>query len=385
MTEHVADILASFSSTWAPTVPWDLVGLAAVSLGLLAGAGWLWARLRRGNQEWDAFFATCSRLGLTGQERDLLTTLVHVAGLRRPGIIFADAGAFEPAVTALTQTSRVRAMSDEGQRYVGAMLASLREKMGFRPASRGAQRLSSRQIPEGRKVCVSYRGLAEGFDAVVSENCLKELVVEPEMPVDVQPGESCRVRYGDEGRAWEFDVPAVSVSRGKVALRHSEQGRSMNRRRFPRVPSRHEGYLAAFPFTPGAAAPSTPLFSPATLVEIAGPGLRFRTPLEFQPGDRALVVLRLSEGHVVQAMGKVCRTLTGGDGVRSVAIELQTLTGPEEVELAHETYVAARAGGEGDAATKQAHLLAQGSTAGETRADFTGQTVPALSGEGRLA
>ena len=329
-------ISAVAMADWNAAIPWQTGLLIVLSLGFLTTAGWLWGRLRRKGQAWGPFFAECGQLGIVGEERDMLVLLTNLAELRHPDAVFAAAHAFELGAAALIGRPRVQSLSDDGQRAIIAMLASLREKMGFQ------RKAESRLIPEGRKVRLSCRACPEGFDAAVSENRLNDLVLNVGQTIGLTEGEYCRVRYGNEGYVWEFDLPVTREVDGKVTLGHSDNGQSLNRRRFPRFACHREAFLAAFPFEAGTPVLSPPDFRPSTVVEIAGPGLRFDTTLEFRAGDRALVMVRLAEDRIVQAHGRVCRVLADENGQKSVAVELLTLSPQEVVELAHETFLAAR-------------------------------------------
>ncbi|MHC4271570.1 MAG: hypothetical protein ACYST2_04580, partial [Planctomycetota bacterium] len=96
-----------------------------------------------------------------------------------------------------------------------------------------------------------------------------------------------------------------------------------------------------------------PEFVPGTITEIAGPGLRIKTPLELNTGEKVLVIFRLNEireqdpksengqihtVHVIEGVGKVKHVSTFEDGLQ-VAVEF---FGLDTQENAHEAALASK-------------------------------------------
>ena len=97
-----------------------------------------------------------------------------------------------------------------------------------------------------------------------------------------------------------------------------------------------------------------PEFVPASVTELAGPGLRIEAPLEVKVGDRVLVILKLTEEDpkpgsqrnektesykIVENIGEVRHTKTIKEGF-SIAVELTGLTDPNINELIRATNAA---------------------------------------------
>ena len=98
--------------------------------------------------------------------------------------------------------------------------------------------------------------------------------------------------------------------------------RFVNRRRFVRVPTQHRAFIALYPFLHLENTDPekwTPVhFVPATVTELAGPGLRLETGLKTAVGDRVLVSFRIEVPHdtkqadaasgcIIETMGEVKR------------------------------------------------------------------------------
>jgi hypothetical protein len=158
-----------------------------------------------------------------------------------------------------------------------------------------------------------------------------------------------------------------------LVLNHSDNIRFVNRRRFLRVPVNKPTFIARFPFArilqplvdsgKGTQRKSAdisgntwgpPEFVPASVTELAGPGLRIEAPLEVKVGDRVLVVLKLSDEDqkpgskstdktepekVIEDIGEVRHTKSTKNGF-SIAVELTGLSDPNINELIRATNAA---------------------------------------------
>ena len=332
---------------WLWVLLFVIIGIAVVGIAVIL----ISRRLSHRRHIWAAFHSQADHLGLSTEERNLLAHLAGLAEVRDPVAIFTMDDAFNQGSTGFLQSQHLTAMDEQGRAYACALLNLLREKLGFHGASESEDQTltSTRNIPEGARVTIMHRGRADGFQATVWHSDSMELVVEPEAPVQCQPGEGWLVRLAEGGSVWEFDAPVVSTSDGRIVLGHSDNVRFINRRRFPRVPVDKSALLAPFPFIKPDANESPPTFRPARLVEIAGPGLRLETEVQLQPGEKALVVLKLQDGKVVEALGKVRRTLPGKDSPPTVIVELIGLNSAEVAELTRQTNAAAQ-----DAAAQEA-------------------------------
>jgi hypothetical protein len=306
-----------------------LAGLLAMVVSLVG-----YRFLNRTSRDHSQFLSAAAPYGLTREEQDLLRCLAGLAGLKCPHAIFSREGSFRAGGHALLQSSRVRNMTAEGQRYIAGVLDSLQDKLGFRPKDSDVRIVTTRQIPQGARIRLSNARRMESVEAVVQRCDTLHLELQTAEPLDVQGGASWVGRYGDGGSVWAFDVPSVRPEGTRLLMEHSGDVRFVKRRRFPRMPVDLPAYLAAFPF--GATTGAPPNFVQAHLVELAGAGLRLESPVELAMGERALVVLILPSDKTIQATGKV-RRVSGFVDRWDVVIELVYLTGGEIDELARET------------------------------------------------
>jgi hypothetical protein len=98
--------------------------------------------------------------------------------------------------------------------------------------------------------------------------------------------------------------------------------------------------VASFNFERATDGPDPPLFMPAALVEIAGPGLKVESLLEAGVGDKVLVGMQFSPGRVLQGQATIRRTEVSESGLVALAMEMMGLTTSEVAELARETNLA---------------------------------------------
>jgi len=326
------------------------------------------------------------RRGLSPRERQILLNIVGNAQLRHPNAIFSTENAFDRGATQMIEQVLSEPQGPEECEELKMELSFLREKLGFQkkasflasPSVKTAD-LSSRNIPVGRKVKITRRKSRDAADieATVIENNEIELVIEGEVPVKVTFGELWRVRYHFGASIWEFDTTVISCQGEVMVLKHSENVRFINRRRFLRVPVNMPAFIARFPFSRtvaqeaadkkpkrvkqkdsgGASAPwMPPQFVPAVVTELAGPGLRIKVGLQVKIAERVLVIMQLpeqkkrgsrSEGarveqavnSVIQDVGEVRHT-SRLDGGFSIAVELTGLSDSDLNELIRATNTA---------------------------------------------
>jgi len=271
--------------------------------------------------------------------------------------------AFDVGVGKLTDPASAVKMTPEQTKQLGRELSYIREKLGFKkklmPAAepvRTSYERSSREIPLGKRVHMTRRlgRNSEDIDATVIKNTDDELAVRLAVAVESSIGERWRVRYYYGASVWEFDV-SVADSDGEVlVLNHSDNIRFINRRRFLRVPVRRKAYIAPFAFErqvkPESLYPGTnidvfddsavlPRFVPATVTELAGPGLLIETSLPLKARQRVAVVFDLDAyddvidkatrpvqaKRIVEDIGIVRHTSEAEKGY-SVAVELTGLS-----------------------------------------------------------
>ncbi|MHC4334490.1 MAG: PilZ domain-containing protein [Planctomycetota bacterium] len=322
------------------------------------------------------FFEYADKRGLSARECRVLIEIAKRAGIKRSEDVFTDDVAFYRGAVKLMEDGVAHDATGGRNDSLSAELFFLREKLGFQnqvalssDSSAKSKKRSSRQIP------------------VVMENNKKEFTIKSAMPVKVTFGEPWRVRYHFNSSIWEFDTTVTGCNGDILALKHNDNVRFINRRRFHRVPVSKPAFVARFPFSKmlfkggdgsakrsksrkassGAAGKSLglPDFVPAVVTELAGPGLRIEAPLEVNPGDRVLVVLKLGEdkaddvtaspssgngktptSRVVEDIGEV-RHVKAVDNGFSIAVELIGLGDSDVGELIQATNVASRKAGAG--------------------------------------
>ena len=337
------------------------------------------------------FFEYADRMGLSRRECEILLDIAARTTLKRNESIFTMVTAFERGATKIIEETLAR-QGAQTSRHLSAELSALREKLGFQKrqstsvgSAKGASKPTSRQIPTGKKLHVTRRKIGDltDIESTVIENNDVELTVELTMSLDSKPGELWCVRYYFGASIWEFETSAVSCDGNILILNHSDNVRFVNRRRFLRVPVSKPTFIARFPFAKtlpdndsnkkgsgaeqdSADAPGNtwgpPDFVPATVTELAGPGLRVEAPLEVKVGDRVLVILKLNEEDnqdsspqktgrttplkVVEDIGEVRHTKATENGF-SIAVELTGLSDTNVNELIRATNAASVKAGAG--------------------------------------
>jgi len=332
------------------------------------------------NQLFDEY---ADKSGLTERERQILLAIAGYAGLEETGAIFTMVGAFDRGAAKMIEESLARQGPEAGAQ-LKIELSYLREKLGF---TTSPEKLSSRQIPVGRKVHITRRTsrISDDIEATVVENNDIELTLKLAMQIKITFGEVWRVHYCFGASVWEFDASMVSYDGDVLVLNHSDNVRFINRRRFLRVPVNKPAFIARFPFArtlagdgdsssgkPGQEQNSArasggtwgpPEFIPAVVTELAGPGLRIEAPFEVKVGERVLVVFKLDEekgqkssvrgtgkmpkSRIAQDVGEVRHTRAIQNGF-SIAVELVSLSDRDVDELVRATNAASLRTGTAD-------------------------------------
>ncbi|MBN2593472.1 MAG: PilZ domain-containing protein [Sedimentisphaerales bacterium] len=315
------------------------------------------------------------RMGLSRLERQILLDIADRTKLKRIESIFTMVTAFENGAAELTKDALAR-RGAKASKNLSARLSVLREKLGFenkRPTSSAtSNKPSSKQIPTGKQLYMTRLNAGESkeIESVVIENNDVELTVKLQTSLESKPGEIWSVRYYFGVSVWEFETSSISCYGNILILNHSSNIRFINRRRFLRVPVNKPTFIARFPFTRTLQPNSDsggrtanisenswgpPEFVPASVTEMAGPGLRVEAPLDVKVGDRVLVILKLSEEEqqkpnsqrtgktapekIVEDIGEVRHTQKIKDGF-SIAVELTGLSDPNINELVRVTNAA---------------------------------------------
>ena len=312
------------------------------------------------------------RLGLSRLERQILLDIADRTKLKRIESIFTMVTAFERGATELTKDTLTRFGAKESKN-LNAQLSVLRQKLGFEKTrstvSATSNKPSSKQIPAGKQLHISRPDAGDPtiIESIVIENNDVELSVKLTESLESNPGEIWSVRYNFGASVWEFETSSISCYGNILVLNHSDNIRFINRRRFLRVPVNQPTFIARFPFARTLLSENNnereigkdsadisgntwgpPEFVPASVTELAGPGLRVEAPLDVKVGDRVLVILKLSEKEqrkpnsrrngktapekIVEDIGEVRHTKRIKDGF-SIAVELTGLSDPNINEL----------------------------------------------------
>ena len=284
---------------------------------------------RRGTNR--PFTEYSNRSGLNAWERHLLFSIASKAGLKQSEAIFTLSGAFERGSTAIVEDSVAAGQTSAQTEQLKAQLFFLREKLGFQkraPASIGSstrpKRLASRQIPIGKKIHLLRRTghPSDTIESTVIENNESGLAVKLAKPVKIVFGEAWCARYYFGASVWEFDTSVISCKADILVLNQSDDLRFVNRRRFLRVPVYKPAFVARFPFTKICDASShksmksfriyrssadasddvwgPPVFIPAVVTELAGPGICIEAPLKLKVDERVLVMFKLDEESIAE-------------------------------------------------------------------------------------
>jgi hypothetical protein len=307
--------------------------------------------------------------GLSRYESEVLSKVAQKAGLKQDETVFTMADAFDRGVDKVIQEGLPKQPVEESERLKTEM-SFLREKLGFQKKSSTAigpleksRKLSSRQIPVGKKLHITRRKTRDlaDIECTVVKNDDVELTVRLAVRAESAPGEFWRARYYFGASVWEFDTSVVGCSGDVLVLNHSDDVRFINRRRFLRVPVNRPAFVASFSFArmlPPVSSVGPPEFVPAVVTELAGPGLRIELPLEVKTGDRVLVVFELNGKtgqdsdlqkadknalvRVVEDIGEVKHVKATENGC-SIAVELTGLSDSDVNELIRATNAASLA------------------------------------------
>jgi len=337
--------------------PMQWVGLAEVALVVILAviAMTISRRRERRRRSAGAVSNRGGELGLSDEELSLLAAISYKSGLIDPLSIYTVQDAFTRGVERLLASGKLEdTLANGGSACAScSFLVSLREKLGFEilPGQARPTSVDLGPMKQGSRITVHRQRSPERFEAVVRSTHTNpaEISVRPiGQDVRSRPGESWMVHFPQGGILWEFNAWVVHHAGGEIVVRPVGEVRWINRRRFPRVPTDKPAWGAAFPFQndEGMSA-KAPEFVPGRLVEIAGPGMQLRAPLEVEVGGRVLVVVQLEHDKTVESAGVVRRIVEEdpGDPHKLLALELMGLTTGQVAELARQTNLVARRSG----------------------------------------
>lgn len=319
---------------------------------------------------------------LSRRERKILLKVAGKAQLKRNESIFTLVTAYDRGAALIVEHGLTGHETGRELKELEDELSFLREKLGFKTraplsttSSANVKKLSSRQIPIGKKVqMVGQKSQKSGdIEAIIVKNSDSELAVRLSDPIKISFGEPWCVRYYFGSSVWEFDTSVVSYDGDLLFLKHNNKVKFISRRRFLHVPVKMSGFIAHFTFERpfneiiGKGSPvmtrdlvnespivwGPPKFVPALITELAGPGLQIETSLKVKAGERILVVFNLTQEEesdsdvsdedvpppvpqIVQDIGEVRHVDTNDNGFL-IAVELTGLSDSNFNELIRAT------------------------------------------------
>ena len=278
------------------------------------------SRRRRMWQEEDEsaenFDLNADRVALSADEHRVLRKIAKHAGLKRIDSIFTMQDAFVRGSEILVQKRFRSGLALTGRKHLNEQVVSIRGKLGFATDADASldsctsKGLSSRQIPVGRNVMLSRVNSDEPavYSATIISNTDFELRLKIAEVIETSNGQLWRVHYQLGAKMWKFDTLELSSKDDELILRHCDEIRLINRRKFVHAPVNMEGYISVFPcaYTMQAEQSSVlPRFIRAHIVELSGPGLLIEADVKLRTNTRLLVVFEIEDGRVIQNAAEV--------------------------------------------------------------------------------
>jgi hypothetical protein len=372
-----------------------LIGVAALIILVLL---LIWVSYKRTNEERKIneklFFNSSKRLGLSEHERQILLQVVKKSGLKQKDAIFSMEDAFlrgagkliDESIAARPDSLKSAHQKAEENEKLISDLASLREKLGFLPygatnLKTTSKKLSTRQIPVGTMLQITPHKTprSAGLESEVIQNNNIEITLKLKTPVQSEPGTRWNARFNSVTSVWEFDSSVVCCDGNVLVLRHSDDIRFINRRRFARTKVNKPAFVACLPFVKvhnsrltGVSPETThraeqteqrsigdsisswgiPEFVPAVVTELAGVSLCLDVPLNVKLGERLIIIFKLDEernrdagsqknsktttSKIIQNIGEVKSTKAIENG-QSIVVELIGLSDSEVSKLVRAT------------------------------------------------
>ncbi len=268
---------------------------------------------REKSQSKELFNSYAEKRGLSRRECQMLRYMAILAGLQRPESIFTLKSAFDMGALKL-----IEEVSDKDKNLqIATEVSLLREKLAFKKKQTASiadllkrRNLSTRRIPVGAELeIIARKGYeTEEIKAEVLRNNDLELLIKLNEPVEDPKKTFLRGRYYYGASVWEFEIKVENCIEDNVVLKHSDEVKQINRRRFIRVPIERPGYIAAFNFRKDWQVTfgedrlkesyknmqekdiERPEFYSAVYTEIAGPGFLLESKIDVKVGQRVLVL-----------------------------------------------------------------------------------------------
>jgi len=343
------DRLEGVRNTLSVSSDWAWVWWAVILLGPAIVVAVLIIMESKSSRSWrerNRFQRYAARAGLDSEESRLLLHIANLAELDSPSSVYLADRTLEFGINRLMQSARVASMPERTYRHLGVMVRSIREKLGYsRNRRKEEDRItSSRQIPLGSRLCIMPR---EGDSPVVATIIRSEetrFVVKSSEALKPDPGDWSVLRFFNGLVQWEFETTVVDSKGLEVSFAHSQYLNIINRRRFPRVATHRPARVAPLASGDDVAGVENLAFEPATLVEIAGPGMVLQVGGHFQvsDGQAVVVTIEFEQAQLVNVRGKVRRALAGDEDSLLLVAELVELSPDQRAALVRETNQAAQ-------------------------------------------
>ncbi len=329
------------------------LGSALLWLGLVVGSivailvlNWvvkLYKAKVKDRASWSTFRNSVAELGLGQQDVSLLMEMVKLLKLEHdPQSVLTLESSFRTGGDAYFKAEVAARKSDQIKQEYWRRIGRIRATLGFGPSAAGRGQAGSRLIHENTHLSISAQGQADDFQAIVQKCGPDGLEVKLDKPMQPAPGVSWFVQFFNDRSLWEFETQVISVEGDLVVLAHVEEMRFVNLRKFDRIPVDFPAEIGVFPFHSEAAKLSPPEFFEATVVEIAGPGLRVHLPQTLRKKSRVIVILKVESKRIIQGLARI-RQVYDPEGVHKVyGMEMCDLNPAEVSELARITTQADR-------------------------------------------
>jgi len=280
---------------------------------------------------------------LTAFDVELLTRLIRQSGFIRPEMEFTLQHAFNVGMANYVGSDAFFDLPGEQRRDVTEKIEVLRTSLDIKNQEYDEKTMTTRNIPVGTQITVTHIGLQDDFGVVVRDNSDEGLRVQPVSPLEYSSDPVWTLRYYDGAKVWEFTSSIAHQDDAGLVMKHTDDVKPINFRRFVRVPVECSAEVCPFAFHPSSETRNPPKFVQADVVEIGGPGIMFKTTLSFRVGERILVMLDLGQKGVIQAVGKI-RRVHDPDPITNwnrYGAELVGLKPSQVAELMHATNSAA--------------------------------------------
>jgi len=334
----VQNLTSSTSLIWA-------VPIAAVIsvLGVVLAVSFARRQMAARNDR--VLFAThATHRGLSDAERQCLLQVTEAVDIKQASSIFTLPRAFGRGEEQLLRQGAA-SMSEADRNRMRTQLASLREKLGFtgRTGQKSDRPSLVDTIETGSHLTAVHPDTGEVTDVTVAGMASAELTIHVAGAANVQPGQQWILRYSHGQIIWEFDATVVAHADGKAVLHYCGEVRFVNRRRYRRTETALSAQICDYGFASGND-DSQPQFSPATVVEIGGPGLMMvETTHSAAVDDKVLIIVKFRNRSVVQSLAKVRWTGRSLGGLMIMGVEMIGLSDRDLNILIHESTLAQRA------------------------------------------